>query len=123
MTYLQYSSQETTVLILQTLSSFAAYPAGALQLLKLEDLSSLIEIAPQQPLVLEIFGLAWSTASIQRTDIEVVRANFDEVMSNLVVNFRNTDGVTLLAFIGDTFPKLNPEVFTLRPFSLRILMS
>ncbi|KAI9733772.1 MAG: hypothetical protein M1818_007186 [Claussenomyces sp. TS43310] len=90
-------------------------PEGAFQLLKLEDISPLTEIATQQVLVLDIIGLAWSNASAERTKSSEVQATIDTTMPELLAGFKHTDAVTFLAFIGDTLPKLAPEALPHSP--------
>lgn len=83
---------------------------GALELLKIKDLSPLIEIAPQQPLALDILYYAWSNASIDPTESYNVVRQVDEIVPKLLLSFKGTDAVTLLNFMGKAIPKLNFEV-------------
>jgi hypothetical protein len=101
-------------LILQTLSTIVSLPSGAQEFMKLEDVSSLTEIAPQQPLIMAIYSLAWSNASTEQSEIPAVKASIDNTLPLLLVSFSQSDAVTLLAFIGDAFPQLPPEVLFIR---------
>jgi len=104
------SSPESTPLVLQTLLTLVSRPIGALQLLYIKDMTPLTELAPQQPLVLDIIGLAWSTASPDDSVLGTVKASIDMIMPKLVVIFKDTDAVTFLAFAAETLSKLPPEV-------------
>lgn len=83
---------------------------GALELLTIEDLSALIEIAPQQQLALDILSYALINSTSGAGDIAVSKKSIDDITSALSVSFKDTDGVTLLSFLGTTLPKLDPEV-------------
>jgi hypothetical protein len=83
---------------------------GAQELLKVEDLSPLVEISPQQPLVLDIISTAWSTASLEIQDLGEIQRSIDRLIPSLIATFRGTDAVTFLAFIADAFPKIPLEV-------------
>jgi Neurochondrin len=107
------SSAESTKLILQTLLTIVSQPEGAVELLHIQDLSPLIEIASQDPLVLEIIKYTWLNASTISDEIQVVREKVDRVIPALVVVFKGTDAVTFLSFLSDLLPKLEPEVSSL----------
>lgn len=104
-----YSSPETTNLILQTILTIVSQPEGALEMLRIEDLSPLTEIAVQYPLVLDIFSFTWTNASTIGPP-DAVRESIDKYVTILLVVFKDTDAVTLLNFIGNLIPKLTPEV-------------
>jgi hypothetical protein len=95
---------------LQTLLTIVSLHLGALEFMTIEDVSPLTEIAHQQPLVLDIFSLAWSNASTGPSEVPAVRASINRIIPTLLNSFRDTDAVTFLAFIGDTLAKLPPEV-------------
>jgi hypothetical protein len=98
-------------LILQTLLTFSSQKNGASEILNLEDISPIIEIATQQQLVLQILSLAWSNVATDPLLISSVRENIEKAMPALVVSFKQTDAVTLLDFVGTTFNKLPNEVW------------
>jgi Neurochondrin len=104
------SSAEVSILILQTLLTIVSLHLGALEFITVEDVSPLTEIAHQQPLVLDIFSLAWSNASTGLSEVPAVRASINRIVPMLLNSFRDTDTVTFLAFIGDTLTRLPPEV-------------
>jgi hypothetical protein len=104
------SSAEANVLILQTLLTIVSLHSGALGFLAIEDVSPLTEIAHQQPLVLDIFSLAWSNASTQLLGVPDVQKSVHRIIPMLINSFRDTDAVTLLAFIANTFVRLPAEV-------------
>lgn len=85
-------------------------PNGALEFMNVEDLSSLTEIAPQQRMVLDIFSLAWPSASTDSSEVPKVRDRINKVLPMLVSNFSRTDAVTFTAFLGDTLLRLPREV-------------
>jgi hypothetical protein len=93
-----------------------------MELLHVQDLSPLIELASQDPLVLEIFKYTLLNASIIPAEVQAVRENIDKIVPSLVVIFKGTDGVTFLSFLGDLIPKLEPEVSFLPNFPIIILV-
>jgi hypothetical protein len=97
-------------LILQTLLTFVSQPLGALELISLEDVSPLTEIAPQYSLALDLFSLAWTNASTKFSEVSKVRDSIDKIIPLLLTTFDRTDAVTFLAFLGETLPKLPREV-------------
>lgn len=104
------SPPETTSLILQTLLTIVSQREGALELLQLEDMSSLTEIASQFSYVLDIFKFTWINASAERSDLQLVQDNIDKILPAFILVFKSTDAVTLISFVGDVLPKLDPAV-------------
>jgi len=96
--------------MLQTLLTIVSQPEGALELLSIEDISSLTEIATQYPYVLDIISLMWTNASATARVVEKVRESIDKTMPILLSVFKGTDAVTLIGFAGDFIPKVDPEV-------------
>ncbi|CRK47777.1 hypothetical protein BN1723_007757 [Verticillium longisporum] len=109
------SSEETTQLIIQTLLELVAFSEGAKSFIAIEDPSPLIEIAPSQPLVLEVFDLAWINCMAGSTDRTSLRPVIDESIKGLVSSFKGTDGVTLLRFLGNFLRRSHPEGLPLNP--------
>ncbi|APA15219.1 hypothetical protein sscle_14g099890 [Sclerotinia sclerotiorum 1980 UF-70] len=109
------SSPETTQLILQTLLTIVSQAEGSLELLKVEDLSSLTEIAPQYPLVLDIFNYTWANGSTINTEVQAVHESINRVIPNLLVVFKGTDAVTFLTFTASFIPKLSSEALPRNP--------
>jgi Neurochondrin len=105
-----FSSPETTTLILQTLLTFASWPAGAERLLGVEDWSPLLEVAPQQPLAVDIIKFALINGALQPNLLQQVRERLDRVVPALIVNFRGSTNSPLLELLADIFTKLPPEV-------------
>lgn len=97
-------------MVLQTLLAFVSQLRGALEFASIEDVSPLTEIAPQQPMVLDIFSLAWSIASTEVSEVPKVRDHINKIIPMLISSFNRTDAVTFVAFIGDLLPKLPTEV-------------
>lgn len=79
-------------------------------MLRVQDVSSLIEIATQHPIVLDIFSYTWLNASTIDTEIPAVRQSINDVLTKLVIVFRQTDAVTLMQSVADFLPKLPADV-------------
>lgn len=82
-------------------------------MLGLDDLSPLIETAPSRPIVLDIFAMACAWLQGQSATPEEkskLSAKVDQIIQGLVLSFKGTDGVTLLAFLSDLLRRLDPEV-------------
>lgn len=92
--------------------TIVSQPEGALELLHIEDLSPLTEIASQHALVLEILSFTWTNAALTPSEAPVVQRRIDQILPTLIVNFRGSDGVTFLNFVANLFPKLEPGVCT-----------
>lgn len=105
-----FSSVDTTQLILQTLLTLVSQTEGAVEFLKVEDLSPLTEIAPDTSLVLDIFDLAWANASTVTDEVPIVKASINNVIPALLLVFKGTDAVTLLSAIGTSMTKIKVEV-------------
>ncbi|KAK3401061.1 Neurochondrin-domain-containing protein [Sordaria brevicollis] len=111
-------SKETTTLVLETLSSLVTTPDGARSFISLDDVSTLIEIAPSQPLVLDIFFYAFlnsMTSSSSAQDKDLLRTKIDHTITSLVASFKGTDAVTLLDFLSNLLPRLEPQVLPQNP--------
>jgi hypothetical protein len=93
-----------------------------MELLHIQDLSPLIELASQDSLVLEIISYTWLNASIIPAEIQAVQENIDNIVPSLLVVFKGTDGVTFLNFLGDLIPKLEPDVSSLASSPIIILV-
>ncbi|KAH6850373.1 Neurochondrin-domain-containing protein [Chaetomium sp. MPI-CAGE-AT-0009] len=103
-------SDETTRLTLETLVSLVSQPDGAHVFIALEDLSPLTEIAPSQPLALDVLLYAWLNAMTATPDRDSFRSKIGATINSLVASFKGTDAVTLLSFLGSLLPRLEPEV-------------
>lgn len=79
-------------------------------LLALEDLSPLVEIAPSQPLVLEVFLFAYVHAAMSSEDKSSLRSKLNKTISSLVASFKGTDAVTLLTFLDQLLRRVDLEV-------------
>ncbi|ESA43169.1 DUF1941-domain-containing protein [Neurospora crassa] len=113
-------SNETTKLVLETLSALVTTPDGAKAFIALDDVTTLIEIAPSQPLVLDIFFYAWlnatsSSVSSSAEDKDLLRTKIDHTITALVSSFKGTDAVTLLDFLANLLPRLEPQVSPQNP--------
>lgn len=96
--------------MLQTLLTLSSQPEGALELLKIEDLSPLTEIAVQYPEVLDILNFTWVNASIISSEADAVQKSINKTIPILLTVFSGTDAVTLLNLVGSLLPRLTPEV-------------
>jgi len=110
-------------MILQTVLTIVSQRSGALEFMKIEDVSPLTEIAPQQSLVLDIFSLTWSNVSTEASELPVLQNTINRVMPMLLVGFERTDAVTFLAFIGEILRKIRSEVCLLVMFFVTCLQS
>ncbi|EGZ72249.1 DUF1941-domain-containing protein [Neurospora tetrasperma FGSC 2509] len=113
-------SNETTKMVLETLSALVTTPDGAKAFIALDDVTTLIEIAPSQPLVLDIFFYAWlnatnSSVSSSAEDKDLLRTKIDHTITALVSSFKGTDAVTLLDFLANLLPRLEPQVLPQNP--------
>ncbi|KAK0711504.1 Neurochondrin-domain-containing protein [Lasiosphaeris hirsuta] len=112
---LLHCSNETAHLALETLVSLVSQPAGALVFIAVEDLSPLTEIAPSQPLVLDTLSHAWLNSMTDVTDKAKLRTTIDKIVGSLVSFFKGTDAVTLLDFLANLLPRLDPEILPPNP--------
>jgi hypothetical protein len=87
-----------------------SYPDGAAVFAGIADLSPLTEIAPSQPLALDTLLHAWLNAMTATPDKSMLRSKIDSTISSLVSSFKGTDAVTLLSFLANLLPRLEPEV-------------
>lgn len=94
------SSPETTTLALQLLSTLASNPEGAARVSKVEDLSPLTEIAPSNPLALNVLRLSWLN-TMAGENVTLTSNKVAETLKILIPSFSGTDAVTLLDFLGD----------------------
>lgn len=107
-------------MVLETLSALITTPDGAKAFIALDDVTTLIEIAPSQPLVLDIFFYAWlnatsSSVSSSAEDKDLLRTKIDHTITALVSSFKGTDAVTLLDFLANLLPRLEPHVLPQNP--------
>ncbi|KAL3419095.1 hypothetical protein PVAG01_09317 [Phlyctema vagabunda] len=116
------SSPDTTTLILQTLLTFVSQAPGAVELLSIEDISSLVEIADKQPLVLDVLNSMWTNSSTSAAKVDSVKSSMDKTLPTLIVLFRGTDAVTFLMSVGNLLPKLMPEALPSNPKWLKPLV-
>ncbi|CAK7220253.1 hypothetical protein SBRCBS47491_004125 [Sporothrix bragantina] len=92
----------TTTLILQTLATLVSRAAGAAVFnTAVTDLSPLTELAPEQPLVLDVLLYAWLHGLLaDRATAATVAATINSTLPRLTAAFKGTDGVTLLDFVA-----------------------
>jgi hypothetical protein len=90
--------------------SLVSQPDGAHAFTAVEDLSPLTEIAPSQPLALDVLLYAWLNAMTATPDKNSLRIKIGATISSLVASFKGTDAVTLLSFLASLLPRLEPEV-------------
>ncbi|KAH8894919.1 DUF1941-domain-containing protein [Thozetella sp. PMI_491] len=109
------SSNETAKLVLEILVSLASQPSGAKVLAHIEDLSPLTELAPSEPLVLDILSYAWLNALVVAEDKQGLRSRIDKTVEKLVASFKGTDAVTLLEFIASLLRSLQTPILLDKP--------
>jgi hypothetical protein len=105
---LKSSNAEMVNLQLETLMSLMVSPKCSVKLLLSEGLENVLELTTDQPLAFDIISLACSSAAIQ--DPALVRQSVEALMPKLVLKFKDTDAVTLLAFIAQLYQRLPQEV-------------
>lgn len=91
--------------------------------ISIEDLSPLTEIAPSQPLALDTLLHGWLNAMTRVENKSSYRLDIGRTIGNLVSSFKGTDAVTLLAFLANLLPRLEPEVSSHPAARLHILMT
>jgi hypothetical protein len=96
--------------VLQALLTLVSRVEGAQQFVAVEDVSALTEIAPSQPLALDIFLYAYSQSAAFTQDAAFMQSKVDNIIQSLVASFKGTDAVTLLAFLAELLRRLSPEV-------------
>ncbi|ENH73125.1 hypothetical protein FOC1_g10008621 [Fusarium oxysporum f. sp. cubense race 1] len=118
-----YSSEDTTKLILQLLHTLASSQQGAQELIKVEDFSSLTEIAPSHAQVLDIFCFAWLNSMTTIEDPSTLVRQIDDTIQSLVSSFTGTDAVTLLEFLGYFLRHANSSILPQHPKWLKVVVS
>lgn len=96
--------ENVSTLILQTLVTLVGHEQGAAAFYKtVDDYSPLIELAPSQPLVLDILLSVWLYGFLAAVDTvdetHHITDTLQTTLPKLVAAFKGTDGVTLLDFI------------------------
>ncbi|KAK1701919.1 Neurochondrin-domain-containing protein [Colletotrichum lupini] len=109
------SSGETSEMIIQTLLTMAAFPEGAKVFFDIEDVTPLVEVAPNNPSALEIFSFAWINCMDIAEDRIVLESKIDKTIQALVSTFNGTDGVTLLEFLGKFLRNSDPKSLPSNP--------
>lgn len=113
---LLHCPEKTTQAVLETLVSLVSQPEGAKVFVSVEDLTPLTEIASFQPPAMEVLLHAWLNAmSGADKDKAGLRSTIDKTVANLVASFKGTDAVTLLDFLANLLPRLEPEALPPNP--------
>lgn len=81
-------------------------------LVRIDDLSSVTEIAPSHAIAMDILLHAWLNAMIAVDDASYLANHIDRNVQSLVASFRDTDAVTLLEFLGQLLRQASSEVST-----------
>ncbi|KAF4967802.1 hypothetical protein FSARC_4694 [Fusarium sarcochroum] len=118
-----YSSEETTKLILQLLHTLVSSQDGAKAFVKVEDFSSLAEIAPSHAQVLDIFCFAWLNSMTSVEDHTALANQVDATIQSLVSSFTGTDAVTLLEFLGYFLRHANSIILPRQPKWLKTVVN
>ncbi|KAH7160043.1 Neurochondrin-domain-containing protein [Dactylonectria estremocensis] len=118
-----YSSDETTAMVLQLLHTLVSSPDGAMAFVKLDDISTLTEIAPSHAPILDILSFAWLSAMTVVDDPSVLASQADAAIQSLVVSFTGTDAVTLLEFLGYFLRHANPIIIPHQPKWLKTVVN
>ncbi|KAK3985528.1 Neurochondrin-domain-containing protein [Cladorrhinum sp. PSN332] len=111
--------KDTTPLVLETLVSLVSQPSGAQVFITVDDLSSLTEIAPSQPLVLETFLHAWLNAmTLSPSTTTTLQSKIESTIGILVASFKGTDAITLLNFLSILLARLSEALLPPNPIWL-----
>lgn len=93
--------------------------AGAQEVLKINDLSAVIEIAPQHPEALEVLSYTWCNASTSPEKVAHVQESIDITVAYLLRlfrrSFKDTNPVHLLSSLGYTFQRLPRDALPADP--------
>ncbi|KAI9815504.1 MAG: hypothetical protein M1827_002638 [Pycnora praestabilis] len=116
-----HSSPEVTNRILDILKRFSSNPRGAVKLLEAKELSSLVEIAPQEPSSLPALQFALVTAGMQVETQYIVQAQLDNLIPALIISFKDNDAVKLLDFLVEIYTRLPVNVLPPSPSWLKDL--
>lgn len=76
----------------------------------IDDASALVEVAPSQPLALDVFLYAYSQSAAFSEDAASTKPKVAQTIQSLISSFKGTDAVTLLAFLAELLRRLDPEV-------------
>ncbi|KAK1987043.1 Neurochondrin-domain-containing protein [Colletotrichum cereale] len=109
------SSEETSKLIVQTILTLVAFPEGAKSFFEVEDVSPLVEIAPNNSSALDIFAFSWINCMDLVHDRTALKTKIDGTVQALVSTFNGTDGVTLLEFLGKFLRNADPKALPSSP--------
>ncbi|TFB00826.1 hypothetical protein CCMA1212_007300 [Trichoderma ghanense] len=110
-----YGSDETLTMLLLLLFALVSSREGAMELVKMDDLSSLTEIAPSRAIVMDILRHAWLNAMVAVEDTPYLANHIDQNVQSLVSSFKGTDAVTFLEFLGLLFRQANPAIIPRNP--------
>lgn len=106
---------ERKVTILKILLAIVSHLEGSIEFLNVQNISPLISIVTQEPLVLNLFHFAWVNVASNGDRVEIVREGIDKLIPCLILQFKDTDEITLLNFIAELLPKLEPAVLSYQP--------
>lgn len=84
-------------------------------LVRIDDLSSITEIAPSHAIAMDIFLRAWLNAMVVIDDTSYLANHIDRNVQSLVASFRGTDAVTFLECLGQLLRQASSEVSAIPP--------
>ena len=79
-------------------------------LLSIEDWSPLVEVAPMQPMALDVIRFALTNGASSPDLVRKVMERLDDIVSPLLVSFRDSEPGPLLECLAFLFTRLPPEV-------------
>lgn len=82
-------------------------------LVRIDDLSSITEIAPSHAIAMDILLHAWLNAMVVVDDTSYLTNHIDRNVQSLVASFRGTDAVTFLEFLGQLLRQASSDVSTI----------
>ncbi|KAF4456844.1 duf1941 family [Fusarium albosuccineum] len=118
-----YSSEETTMLVLQLLHTLVSSQDGARVFVKVQDITPLTEIAPSHAPVLDILGFSWLNSMTTVDDPAAFSNQINETIQSLVSSFTGTDAVTLLEFLGYFLRNADPNIIARQPKWLKSVVN
>ncbi|RFU72845.1 hypothetical protein TARUN_9419 [Trichoderma arundinaceum] len=110
-----YGSDETVKMLLQLLYALVSSQEGAMAFVKIDDLSSITEIAPSHAIAMDILRHAWLNTMVVIDDASYLADRIDRNVQSLVSSFRGTDAVTFLEFLGLLLRQASSEVIPPNP--------
>ncbi|KAI9762209.1 MAG: hypothetical protein M4579_000532 [Chaenotheca gracillima] len=115
------SSPTTTTLILQSLLTYTSGNRGAISILEAEELSVLLNIAPEETLALDVLKRAILTSSLEANGELILPSKVDKIFAVLLPKFNNAGPIVFMQFTADVISRSPSEVLSSNPDWLKPL--